>query len=277
MSSPTLAVEGLTVEFQTYRGKRRALDEISLSIEPGEIVGIVGESGCGKSILAYAILGLITAPGRVTSGRILFHGQDLGALDEAGWHRLRGKSVGLLVSNARSRLNPLLGIGKQIENVVREADPSLSKVALRERSIEILRKVGIPDAEQRFNALPHEFSGGMCQRVVIAMSIVNSPELLIADEPTSGLDVTVQRQILDLVKGLVTRAGSSVLVMTRDPGVVAHYCQRAAVMRNGRIVEIGGVSEFFRRPKTEYSRQLLLKAVAAQAGTARGLKTVTGQ
>lgn len=264
-----LDVKELTVEFATLRGSVRALEAMTLSVSFGEVVGMLGESGCGKSVLAEAILGLTRPPGRVVSGEVRLEGRDVTRLDAKQWQRVRGKQTGLVVPNARSCLNPLISIGRQIGNVVRQADGSAGAADVNTRVVELLRMVGIPDAERRFAALPHEFSGGMCQRVIIAMAIANSPRLLIADEPTSGLDVTVQRQVLDLMRSLVQGLEGGVIIMSRDPGVLAHYCDTIVVMRRGRTVESGRVKEFFAQPSEPYSRELLLKATAAHVGTGR--------
>lgn len=262
-----LQVENLTVDFHGYGRPRRVLDDVTLSVSGAEVVGILGESGSGKSVLTQAILGMIRPPGRVIGGRIRFRADDLTEIPERAWQAIRGRRISLLVSNARARLNPLIGVGVQVENVIRAHASSMSKSQAQDRAIGMLQRVGLPDPTQRYGALPQEFSGGMCQRVVIAMALANSPALLLADEPTSGLDVTVQRQILDLLSGLVEEFGSSVLITTRDPGVVAHYCSRALVMRAGKIVEDSDVRSFFSRPSQEYSRRLLVKAVAASGAT----------
>lgn len=267
-------INNLSVKFTTRERTMLALDSISMTVAPGEVVGVLGESGCGKSVLAQAILGLIQSPGQIDGGEIRFDGHNLASLtDEKVWHQIRGKQIGLIVPNARAYLNPLISVGRQIANVVREAEPRLETEQLLSRAIDALKRVGISDPSRRITALPHEFSGGMCQRVVITMAMVNSPRLLVADEPTSGLDVTVQRQVLDLMRALVSDSAAGVLMMTRDPGVVAHYCNRVIVMRQGHIVEEGDVRDFFRRPKKQHSRELLVKAAAAQAGSARLLAT----
>jgi ABC-type dipeptide/oligopeptide/nickel transport system ATPase component len=268
-----LKLVNLKVEFVRAQQPVRVLDGIEFSIGLREIVGILGESGCGKSVLVRTILGLIDPPGHIAGGQILFQGRDITTLDDNAWRRIRGKQIGYIPAGARGQLNPLMSVGRQISNVIHEAEPNLSKLELRARAIDGLRMLHIPDPERRVDAFPYELSGGMCQRIVIAMAIANSPKLLLADEPTSGLDVTVQRQILDLIHKTVQEVGAGVLLMTRDPGVIAHYCDRVVVLRAGRMVEESPVGQFFRQPSAPYSIQLLRKAVAARVGTTAGIVT----
>ena len=254
---PRLTVDGLTVTFPAYgRRPRPALKDVRLSIAPGEIVGLVGESGSGKTTLARAIMGMVPQPGQVDAGRVALDDADINALSEDELRALRGAKISMMVPNPRSELNPLQTIGAQITNVALEHLGGGRKQAV-ERAKAMLRAVRIPDVERRFNAYPHELSGGMLQRVIIAISLICGPKFIISDDATSGLDVTVQSQVLDLMNALVTSQGSSMLFITRDIGVAAHFCNRIAVMYAGEIVEVADVSAFFARPMHPYSVMLL--------------------
>jgi oligopeptide/dipeptide ABC transporter ATP-binding protein len=231
--------------------------DLTLSIAPGEIVGLIGEAGCGKSTAALALLGLVRPPGRVVSGSMLMDGADLFRLPREKLREIRGRDVGLIVQNPRGALNPLLTVGRQIETVYRAHTGASAKDA-RLHAIEMLRGVGINDPERRIDAYPHEISGGMAQRVLIAIAMSVRPKLLIADEPTSGLDVTIQAQFLDQLWRTARSAGSATLLVTQDVGVIANYCDRILVMQRGEIVESNNVSAFFRGPRHEYSRSILI-------------------
>lgn len=239
------------------------LKGIDLAIKQGEILGIAGESGSGKSILLQAILGLLRPPLRVLNGRVLFRGEDLLTMSEHELEMIRGKRIALTLSNPRQHLNPVLPIGHQLVNVIR-SHQRVSKAEAASRALKLLQAVGISDPALRFHAYPHELSGGMAQRVIIAMGLANSPELLMADEPTTGLDVTISVQILDLMVNLVQDFGSSLLIVSRDLGVIANYCQRVAIMHAGLIVEEADVFEFFDHPVHPYSRHLKRAAAAAR-------------
>jgi peptide/nickel transport system ATP-binding protein len=266
---PTLlAIEDLTVSYLAERGPVRVIDSVSLALKVGESLGVVGESGAGKTILIRAILGLLREHWHIDSGHVRFRDKDLLTKSEEALANLRGKEIALTTPEPRKHLNPLVRVGHQIVNVI-EAHARTSRQAAARKAVGALRQVGIPDPERRFFAYPHELSGGMCQRVIIAMALVHSPRLILADEPTAGLDVTISRQILDLMQDLTKQANSSLILVSRDLGVVAHYCQRVAVMHAGRIVEIGDVTRFFESAVHPYSRLLLRAAAAARDETTR--------
>lgn len=254
---PRLIVEDVTVNFPAYgRRPRPALKDVRLSIAPGEIVGLVGESGSGKTTLARSIMGMVPQPGSIDAGRVMFDGADIATLSEDALRALRGAKISMMVPNPRSELNPLQTVGSQITNVALEHLGLTRKQAV-ERAKEMLRAVRIPDVERRFDAYPHELSGGMLQRVIIAIALICGPRFIISDDATSGLDVTVQAQVLELMNVLVKGQGSSMLFITRDIGVAAHFCDRIAVMYAGEIVEVADVKAFFARPMHPYSVMLL--------------------
>lgn len=252
-----MVIEDLSVVFPAY-GKvpKRALSHISLDIPRGEILGLVGESGSGKTTLARAMMGMVPAPGVVESGRVVLDDMDLSTLDDKGIRAVRGRDLSMMVPNPRSELSPLLTVGKQISNVAYQ-HLGLSRREADAKALEMLKAVRIPDPERRFNAYPHELSGGMAQRVIIAIALICSPRFIISDDATSGLDVTVQAQVLELMNVLVRDRGASMLFITRDIGVTAHFCNRVAVMYGGEIVEIADTTSFFDRPAHPYSVMLL--------------------
>jgi oligopeptide/dipeptide ABC transporter ATP-binding protein len=256
MAEPLLATKDLTIQFDTHRGPVKAVNDISFALEPREILGLVGETGSGKSVLAWSLVGIVPPPGKVVKGDVYFQGVGLHGKVEEGIRRIRGKELGLIVQNARAHLNPLVQVGQQIANAYRAHVEASRKEALA-KAVEMLHIVAIPDPEQRVRAYPHELSGGMAQRVITAMAIMHSPKVLIADEPTMGLDVTIQAQILDFLADLVHRLGSSTLLVTRDMGIVANYCQRVGVLYAGQLVEIAPMEAFFARPRHPYSIALL--------------------
>ena len=258
---PLLQITGLTVEFPQYgAASRPALSNVDFSISRGEVVGLVGESGSGKTTLARSIMQLVPEPGHISGGRIVFEGRDLGTLDDSELRQLRGREISMIISNPRGELDPLQTVGNQIGNVLR-AHTALDKAGIRARVMELLRQVSIPAPERRINAYPHELSGGMAQRVVMAIALACSPKLVVSDDATSGLDVTVQAQVLELMRDLVKGFGTSLLFITRDIGITAHYCDRVAVIYAGEIVEEGPRDEFFENPRHPYSI-LLLSAFA---------------
>lgn len=259
-----LSLDRVSVEFATFEGVARAVDRVSLTLEEGEILGVVGEAGSGKTVLLDAILGLVRPPGRVVEGRILFDQRDLLTLEERELRAIRGKQIGLIVSDPRRTLNPLERVGKQVAQVIIDSK-GVSRHEAVAQAIELLEVVGIPDARRRALAYPHELSGGMAQRVLIAMALHSFPRVLLADEPTANLDVTIQLQILELISDLIAESSASSIIVTRDLGIVAHFCQRVAVMCTGRVVEVLPVSEFFDRPQHEYSEALLQAARATLA------------
>ena len=253
---PLLEVADLRVHFRTDAGTVKAVDGVSLSVEAGETLGLVGESGCGKSVTAYAILQLLTAPpAQYAGGEIRFRGEDLLTLDERRLRRIRGNLISMIFQEPMSSLNPIMSVGRQITEVILEHE-SVTKQAARARALEMLRRVHIPSPETRFNEYPHQMSGGMKQRAMIAMALACKPQLLIAHEPTTALDVTIQAQILDLLNELQSEMGMSVLLITHDLGVVAETCDRVAVMYAGRIVEQAPVGELFERPRHPYTHGL---------------------
>jgi len=252
-----LDVRHLTVEFPTVLGPARiVLQDISFSLVSGEIVGVVGESGAGKTTLARSLLGLPPVPSRIVSGEILFRGRDLRTLRDAELRRIRGKDLSMIVPNPRGELNPLSTVGQQIAAVA-SVHLSLGRKQARQAALEMLKAVQIPDPARRMDAYPHELSGGMAQRVVIAMALVCSPGFVISDDATSGLDVTVQAQILDLLRTLAETRHSSMLFITRDVGIAAHFCDRIAVIYAGRIMEIAPRQRFFFEPSHPYTIMLL--------------------
>jgi oligopeptide/dipeptide ABC transporter ATP-binding protein len=258
-----LEVADLSVEFRGDRGIRKVLEGIGFEVHDGETVGIVGESGSGKSVLLATIMGLLQSPWRVTAGHVRLQGRELLGLRERELSAIRGKELGLAFANPRQHLNPILPIGRQISNVVRAHGPQRPEQALA-RAAELLGSVGIPDPVSRLQAYPHELSGGMCQRVILALAIAHAPRLLMVDEPTSGLDVTISAQILDLLRDAVHRLRSGMIVVSRDLAIVAHYCERVLVMRGGQVIEDAPVQGFFAAPREAYSRQLLRAAAASR-------------
>lgn len=251
-----LQASNLRVEFRTSEGTNVALNHIDLSINEGQVLGIVGESGSGKSVVAKTLVNLVPPPGRIVSGSVLYEGRDLLRESERALRRIRGRQIGLIVQNAKSSLNPLLTVGDQLANVIRAHGERDKKVAA-ERAVLMLKKVGIQDPATRMHSYPHQLSGGMAQRVIIAMAISNNPRLLIADEPTSGLDVTIQAQILNLIQGLVKELNSATILITRDLGIVAQHCENVAVLCEGQIVEQAPVEKFFKNPEHPYSGTLV--------------------
>lgn len=257
-SLPTLlSVEQLVTAFKTERGIIRAVDDISFSLKKGQTVGLVGESGCGKSVTSLSILRLIQSPpGFIESGKIMFDGKNILDLDESGMRAIRGNRISMIFQEPMTSLNPVFTIGNQISEVFR-IHQRLSKKEARERSIEMLRLVKIPAPDKRIDEYPHQLSGGMRQRVMIAMALACRPELLIADEPTTALDVTIQAQILDLMAQLQEELNMAILLITHDLGVVAEVCDDVIVMYAGRIAEQGTVEQLFREPRHPYTAGLL--------------------
>jgi peptide/nickel transport system ATP-binding protein len=256
MSGPLLEVRDLCVEFPTRHGTLRALDGVSFDIAPGEILGVVGESGAGKSLTGTAIIGLLEPPGRVCGGQILLEGRRIDDLPPEAMRRIRGKQIGSIFQDPLTALNPLYTIGRQLTETLRTHLP-LSATQARERAIELLRQTGLPAPEARLAQYPHEFSGGQRQRVVIALALAGEPRLVIADEPTTALDVAVQAQIIRLLRGVTQAHGASVMLITHDMGVIAETCDRVAVMYAGRIVEIGPVREVIEHPAHPYTAGLM--------------------
>ncbi|HEY7589891.1 MAG TPA: ABC transporter ATP-binding protein [Candidatus Limnocylindrales bacterium] len=253
---PLLEVKGLRTSFHTRDGVVRAVDGIDFHVDRGEIMGLVGESGCGKSVTSLSIMRLVARPGRVEAGEILFDGHDLLRISDEAMRRVRGEQISMIFQQPTSALNPVWDVGRQIGEVL-ELHRNMKRRAARLRALELLRMVGIPDPERRLKAYPHEMSGGMAQRVMIAMALACEPDLLIADEPTTALDVTIQAQILDLIRNLRDETGTAVILITHDLGVVAEMCDRVAVMYAGEIVEQTDVVSLFRDPLHPYTRGLI--------------------
>jgi len=253
---PLLSVRGLKTYFHTFGGVVKAVDGVDFDLAPGEILGLVGESGGGKSMIGFSIMGLIDPPGRIEAGEIRFEGQDLLRLDEAGMRKMRGKRVGMIFQDPMTALNPLYTVGNQLEEMLR-LHTDLPAAARRARCIEMLREVGIPQPEERLNNYPHQFSGGMRQRVVIAIAMIAGPRLLIADEPTTALDVTIQAQLLRLMKRQVEQTSASLILITHDLAAVSQMADRVVVLYCGRIVERGPTARLIRSPAHHYTRGLL--------------------
>ncbi|MBM3362223.1 MAG: ABC transporter ATP-binding protein [Betaproteobacteria bacterium] len=251
-----LQVKNLVVEFAHRRGTLRALDDISFDIAPGEILGVVGESGAGKSLTGASIIGLLEPPGRVASGQILLEGQRIDHLSTDEMRHIRGRKIGAIFQDPLTSLNPLYTVGRQLTETI-EAHLPVSRAQARQRAIELLQDTGIPAAEQRIDHYPHQFSGGMRQRVVIALALAAEPQLIVADEPTTALDVSIQAQIISLLKKVCKDRGAAVMLITHDMGVIAETCDRVAVMYAGRIAEIGPVRQVIEQPAHPYTRGLM--------------------
>jgi len=254
--TPVLSVRNLKVEFPTRRGVLTAIDDISFDIAPGEVLGVVGESGAGKSITGTAVIGLIEPPGRIAGGEVLLRGQRIDNLPPEQMRRIRGKRIGMVFQDPLTSLNPLYRIGDQLVETIR-THSTLSESAARKKALSLLDEVGIPAPEMRIDAYPHQFSGGMRQRVVLALALAAEPELVIADEPTTALDVSVQAQIIALLKRLCAQHGAAVMLITHDMGVIAETADRVAVMYAGRIAEIGPVRDVIKQPLHPYTRGLM--------------------
>jgi len=274
MTEPVLAVRHLEVEFLSRRGRLRAIDDVSFDIAKGEVLGVVGESGAGKSVTGLAVIGLIDPPGRMTGGEIHLAGLRIDNLAPEALRRIRGKRIGMIFQDPLTSLNPLYRVGDQLVETIR-THLDLSENRARRRALELLAEVGIPAPEKRIDGYPHEFSGGMRQRVVIALAICAEPELIIADEPTTALDVSVQAQIIALIKRLGRDHGTAVMLVTHDMGVIAETCDRVAVMYAGRIAEIGPVQAVVRNPLHPYARGLM-GAIPTLASDAARLVQIPG-
>ena len=254
--TPLLDIRGLRTSFHTRDGVVRAVDGIDFDVFAGEIVGLVGESGCGKSVTSLSIMRLVAKPGRTEAGEVIFDGRDLLKLPDDEMRKIRGDRISMIFQQPTSSLNPVWDVGRQLSEVL-EIHRNMKRTAARARALDLLRMVGIPDPERRLESYPHELSGGMAQRVMIAMALACEPDLLIADEPTTALDVTIQAQILDLIRNLREETGTAVILITHDLGVVAEMCDRVAVMYAGEIVEQTDVISLFRQPMHPYTRGLI--------------------
>ena len=273
-----LEIRGLQTEFVTDDGVVRAVDGVDLAIDRGETVGVVGESGCGKTVTALSVLKLIPMPpGRIAGGQILWRGRDLVSLRPQDMHRIRSKEIAIIFQEPMTSLNPVYTIGDQISEVIRLHEGVGRRAAL-DRAVDMLRLVHIPNPERRVRDYPHQFSGGMRQRVLIAMALSCSPALLIADEPTTALDVTIQAQILDLLAEIKSRLGMAIMLITHAMGVVAESAQRVAVMYAGRVVEEAPVEQLFARPSHPYTQGLIrsIPRIDATATRQRRLESIAG-
>jgi len=273
-SVPVLSVRDLTVEFVTRRATLRALDAISFDIARGEVLGVVGESGAGKSVTGSAIIGLIDPPGRIAGGEVVLSGERIDNLPPEAMRRIRGKRIGMIFQDPLTSLNPLYRVGEQLVETIR-THTDLNAADARKRAIALLDEVGIPAPERRIDGYPHEFSGGMRQRVVIALALCAEPEFIIADEPTTALDVSVQAQIITLIKRLCSERGTSVMLVTHDMGVIAETADRVAVMYAGRIAEIGPVRDVVKQPLHPYAKGLM-GAIPSLEGDAERLVQIPG-
>ncbi len=272
-----LEVRNLKTCFSTEDGRVNAVDGVSFTIDSGRTLGIVGESGCGKSVTSLSILRLIQKPGKIESGEVIFGGKDLLKISEEEMRRVRGNEIAVIFQEPMTSLNPVFTCGNQIEEVIRLHRKELSRSEQKKLAIEMLHKVGIPVPEKRYSEFPHQLSGGMRQRVMIAMAISCNPKLLIADEPTTALDVTIQAQILDLMRNLQKDFGAGMILITHDLGVVAETCHDVAVMYAGKIVEYGTVEDIFYRPRHPYTKGLLESIPHFESGQhLERLKTIPG-
>ena len=254
--SALLEVRNLTVEFPNRRGVLKALDQVSFSIAPGEVLGVVGESGAGKSLTGASIIGLLEPPGRIAGGEILLKGRRIDNLPDDEMRKVRGREIGAIFQDPLTSLNPLYTVGHQIAETIVTHLP-LSYAQARERAVELLASTGIPAARERIDHYPHQFSGGMRQRVVIALALAAEPALIVADEPTTALDVSIQAQIISLLKKLCREHGASVMLITHDMGVIAETADRVAVMYAGRVAEVGPVAEVIHSPQHPYTVGLM--------------------
>jgi oligopeptide transport system ATP-binding protein len=258
MSSPVLSIRGLTTEFVTPAGVVKAVNDVSWDLYPGETLGVVGESGSGKSVTAMSILGLIQSPpGRIVAGEIVFDGRDLLGMSPKELRRLRGSEIGMIFQDPMTSLNPVLTVGQQISEALRLHDRTMSRAEARSRAVELLTMVGVPNPEGRYDQYPHEHSGGMRQRAMIAMAIANDPKVLIADEPTTALDVTIQAQVLDVLRTAQERTNAATILITHDLGLIAEHADRVVVMYGGKVVEVADALSIFSAPRHPYTLGLM--------------------
>jgi oligopeptide transport system ATP-binding protein len=272
---PLLSVEDLYVQFWTRRGTIHAVNGVSFDIAPGETLGIVGESGCGKSVTALGLLGILPRAGKVVDGSAMFEGRDLVHLSDRQLRRVRGREIAMVFQDPMTSLNPVLTIGRQITEAL-ETHFGMKGKAAQRRAVELLDRVGIPTADKRVRDYPHQFSGGMRQRAMIAMALACRPKLLIADEPTTALDVTIQAQILDLLRALVAEENAALILITHDLGVVAGMCERVNVMYAGMFMETGSATQLFAEPRHPYTVGLLQSIPRLDAARAERLHPIEG-
>src|SRR5829696_1461259 len=276
MRTPLLTVEDLEVRFGTSRGLVYAVNGISFDIAPGETLGIVGESGCGKSVTSLALLGILARNGRVTKGTAMFGGRDLLSLTDEQLRSVRGREIAMIFQDPMTSLNPVLTIGRQIREAL-QTHFAMDKEQAEKRATELLDQVGIPSAKMRLKDYPHQFSGGMRQRAMIAMALAGEPKLLIADEPTTALDVTIQAQILDVLRKLVSQRDTALILITHDLGVVAGMCERVNVMYAGKFMETGSAEQLFGQPRHPYTLGLLQSVPRLDAARRQRLHPIEGQ
>jgi peptide/nickel transport system ATP-binding protein len=273
-SRPLLEVRNLRIEFPTRRGVLTAVDDVSLTIASGEVLGVVGESGAGKSLTGAAIIGLLEPPGRIAAGEIILDGDRIDRLPQEAMRRIRGRRIGAIFQDPLAALDPLYSIGRQLVETIR-THLDLGDAAARKRAVDLLQEVGIPAAARRVDHYPHQFSGGMRQRVVIALALAAQPQLIIADEPTTALDVSIQAQIITLLKRLCRDHRTAVMLITHDMGVIAETADRVAVMYAGRVVEIGSVADVIRAPRHPYTIGLM-GSIPSIAGERERLAQIDG-
>ncbi|HIX17201.1 MAG TPA: ABC transporter ATP-binding protein [Candidatus Gemmiger faecavium] len=271
-----LKVEGLKTSFMTSSGEVQAVRGVSFSVHKGEILGIVGESGSGKSVTSMTILRLLADTARIKEGSIQFEGRDLTKCNEKEMRAIRGQKIAMIFQDPMSSLNPLIPVGKQVEEMMKIHHPELKPEELKKRTLELFEQVRIPEPEKRLKAYPHEFSGGMRQRVMIAMALANHPDLLIADEPTTALDVTIQDQILKQLRTLQKQYETSIIFITHDLGVVAELCDRVVVMYGGLVMEEAGIDEIFENPMHPYTLGLLASIPGINKDKAERLQSIPG-
>jgi len=277
MPDPILAIDDLTVEFKTEDGIVKAVTDVSYELFPGEVLGIVGESGSGKSVSMLTVLGLIPQPpGRIVKGEARFKGQNLLTMDSDQLRRIRGGDVAMIFQDPMTSLNPVLTVGRQIAEAIRAHNPGVGEDEAERRVVDLLSLVGVPNPEQRYRQYPHEFSGGMRQRGMIAMAIANSPSVLVADEPTTALDVTIQAQIMEVIKAAQRETHAAVVLITHDLGLIAELADRVVVMYAGRVVELCDVYTLFHDPKHPYTVGLMNSLARLDSDQAR-LEPIPGQ
>jgi oligopeptide/dipeptide ABC transporter ATP-binding protein len=275
VTDPILDVRNLSTHFFTDDGEVKAVRHVSFSVAPGETLGIVGESGCGKSVTAMSLLGLVQRPGKIVNGEIMFKGRDLIKLNKEELRRIRGRDIAMIFQDPLSSMNPVLRVGYQIDEAMHAHD-KIANDLIEARSIDLLKQVRVSDPERRVRDFPHQFSGGMRQRAMIAMGLSNKPDLLIADEPTTALDVTVQAQILELLRDLNEQTGAAIVLITHNLGVVAGLCKRVLVMYAGEIVEEGTVEQIFESPQHPYTWSLLRSVPRIDASRRERLLSIEG-
>ena len=275
MTKKVLEVQGLRTSFYTDDGEVKAVRGVSFDLNEGETLGIVGESGCGKSVTALSILGLVQRPGKIVGGKILFKDKDLVQADSEELRQIRGRDIAMIFQDPLSSLNPVLRVGFQIDEAMK-AHNKVARDDIADRSVDLLKEVRVPDAPRRIKDYPHQFSGGMRQRAMIAMGLSNRPEILIADEPTTALDVTVQAQILELLRDLNEQMGTAIILITHNLGVVAGLCKRVIVMYAGEIVEEGSVEQIFESPQHPYTWSLLRSLPRVDSDRKERLRSIEG-